>query len=430
MTSDTSQTGARIRSRRVDLGMRQSELAKLAGISPSYLNLIEHDKRRIAGRLLSDIARALKVDATALAEGARPALVESLQHAASRFSDIAAEYDKIDELATRFPGWSGLIAAQSARIAALESRAQILADRITHDPELAAALHGVISSVTAIRSTAAILTSDEKLDTEWLARFHRNIHDDAMRLAHDSEALMAYLDPPEDQSGIPLSPIEEVERRLEDTAWYLESCEKGKRPDLDGLTAPARALFSDYARQYILDAAVLPRHVLEKAAVRHAYDIWAIAAETGVAPDVVMRRIITLGRDKDHPAFGFVACDASGYATLIRQVPGFAFYRGAACPLWPVFAALGQPGRPIRMDAVMPGASGDRIRCTALSNVAFAPGDALPPVVSAMMVTQVDPAPDHSTPLPVGISCRICPRQDCSARREPSALGAGVSDGL
>ena len=45
-------TGNRIRERRLVMGMKQADLAAAAGISPSYLNLIEHNRRRIGGKLL------------------------------------------------------------------------------------------------------------------------------------------------------------------------------------------------------------------------------------------------------------------------------------------------------------------------------------------------------------------------------------------
>ncbi|HAW46979.1 MAG TPA: transcriptional regulator, partial [Roseovarius sp.] len=44
--------GTRIRERRVLAGIRQTDLAKRVGISPSYLNLIEHNRRRIGGKTL------------------------------------------------------------------------------------------------------------------------------------------------------------------------------------------------------------------------------------------------------------------------------------------------------------------------------------------------------------------------------------------
>ena len=41
--------GTRIRERRRSIGITQAELARRIGISASYLNLIEHNKRGIAG---------------------------------------------------------------------------------------------------------------------------------------------------------------------------------------------------------------------------------------------------------------------------------------------------------------------------------------------------------------------------------------------
>ena len=62
------QIGARIREKRVQLRIRQSQLAKIVGVSPSYLNLIEHNRRRIGGKLLTDLAEALAIDIDLLSE--------------------------------------------------------------------------------------------------------------------------------------------------------------------------------------------------------------------------------------------------------------------------------------------------------------------------------------------------------------------------
>ncbi len=43
------------------LGLQQADLARTVGISAAYLNLIEHNRRRIGGKLLIDIGRALGV---------------------------------------------------------------------------------------------------------------------------------------------------------------------------------------------------------------------------------------------------------------------------------------------------------------------------------------------------------------------------------
>ncbi len=54
--SQSRLAGSRIRERRLLQQMRQSDLAERVGISPSYLNLIEHNRRRIGGKLLVNIA--------------------------------------------------------------------------------------------------------------------------------------------------------------------------------------------------------------------------------------------------------------------------------------------------------------------------------------------------------------------------------------
>ena len=53
--------GTRIRQRRREIGITQAELARRIGISASYLNLIEWNKRRIAGTLLRNIAESLNL---------------------------------------------------------------------------------------------------------------------------------------------------------------------------------------------------------------------------------------------------------------------------------------------------------------------------------------------------------------------------------
>ena len=59
-------TGYRIRERRRQLGLTQAGVAKQVGISPSYLNLIEANKRSIAGAVLNRITELLDLDAETL----------------------------------------------------------------------------------------------------------------------------------------------------------------------------------------------------------------------------------------------------------------------------------------------------------------------------------------------------------------------------
>ena len=146
-------TGSRVRERRLALGLRQAEVAKATGISASYLNLIEHNRRRIAGDVLRRLAQALATEVDALEEGAPDDLAEALRAAAQEPGGERAELERLDEYLGRFPGWAGVTAGLRQRIGQLERAVAALNDRIAHDPHLGAALHEVLSAVSSVRST-------------------------------------------------------------------------------------------------------------------------------------------------------------------------------------------------------------------------------------------------------------------------------------
>lgn len=429
--SEGLRTGGRIRERRLDQGIRQADLAASVGISPSYLNLIEHNRRRIGGVLLADLARVLGVEPGSLTEGAERAVLDRLRHAGAQFAESGAELGRTEELAARYPGWAALIVAQAERLQGLQAQVQMLTDRMAYDPALATSLHAVISAVTSIRSTAAILTSDEDIDADWQRRFHRNIHDDARRLAASSEALINYLDTPGDAEGVLQTPLEELESWLETKGHHFASLENGgaieaELAQAETLRAPAQSLLASHLTQYAQDAVRLPLSDLQAAVRSVGYDPCAIAQAAKVDLPCVLRRLICLPPEKGRPPIGLAVCDAAGFLRFVRAVPGFAMPRGAACPLWPLFTALGQVGRPVTSDISLPGSPETRMRCTAIATQDQRSDFTRPPVVTATMVVLLDPKPDPVPPLPIGVACRICPRGACPARREPSALADGL----
>ena len=54
--------GAKVRQQRRVHTLTQVELARRLGISPSYLNLIEHDQRPLTAELLIKLAQEFKLD--------------------------------------------------------------------------------------------------------------------------------------------------------------------------------------------------------------------------------------------------------------------------------------------------------------------------------------------------------------------------------
>lgn len=426
--------GSRIREKRLDRGLKQAAVADTVGISPSYLNLIEHNRRRIGGKLLADLARVLEVDTALLADGVDTATLDQMRSAAATMGGDA-EVDRAEELAARYPGWGALIAAQARRISALEERGRVLTDRIAYDPQLASSLHEVISAVSAIRSSASILVGPEDLDQDWQRRFHENIHNDSVRLADSSEALIAYLEAPEgvlEQSG---SPFEVVEAYLEKTGFHVAALEDGENPaDVLRQTAleePARTVLLKVLQGYAADAAALPLATFEKACRKYNYDPALIAQGLSVSLPLVMRRLAQLPPNKGHPPMGLVVCDAAGALSFIKSVPGFTMPRsGGACPRWPLYGALSRPHQPIKLDVEMPGPNANRFLCFALAEaIGATPFDA-PPVLQSMMLVMPDPPEPATAPHPVGLSCRICPRSKCTSRREPALKGMSAQTEL
>ncbi|WP_084190750.1 XRE family transcriptional regulator [Yoonia rosea] len=432
--SSDSLVGSRIREKRLDRGLRQAAVAETVGISPSYLNLIEHNRRRIGGKLLADLARVLEVDTALLADGAEREMLDEMRSAAASMGD-RVEVERTEELAARYPGWGALIATQARRIAALEEKSRILTDRISYDPQLAGSLHEVISAVSAIRSTASILVGPEDIDRDWQRRFHENIHSDSLRLADSSEALITYLEAPEavlEHSG---SPFEAVEAYLAKSGFHVASLESGADPLVvakeAGLPGPAEKVLLRILEIYADDAAALPLAAFEKTARTLNYDPAAIAQSLDARLPQVMRRLAQLPPQQGHPPMALVVCDASGALIFIKSVPGFTMPRtGGACPLWPLYGALSRPHQPIRMEVQLPAPNATRFLCFALAEPIGPVVFDVPSALQSVMLLLPDPPESGSEPHGVGLSCRICPRTACRSRREPAIGGVGPKSEL
>ncbi|NNE87705.1 MAG: DUF2083 domain-containing protein [Silicimonas sp.] len=429
--ANPTRIGARIRAKRGDLGLRQAELARSCGISPSYLNLIEHERRRIGGALLMRIAGALDIAPEMLSEGAETTLTTALGVAADAHPATNAEVDRLDEFASRFPGWAQVIESQHTELGRLQRLVAELSDRLTYDPFLSASMHEVLSSVTAVRSASAILADGGEISPEWQARFHRNIFEDSQRLATSTEALVEYLDAGGNAAGTASLPQDELEAWLSENAWQVAVLEENPKspdvqvPGLAELGPSARILAETFLAQYRSDIESLPLEPFKKAVGELVADPIALAAEFQVGLPTVFRRLASLAAD-DLPGgqpFGLVACDASG--TLIFRKPVFGFdvpHYGAACSLWPLFHAMQRPMAPLRQQVRTVAREEHSFDTFALAEVDYPAGYGKPPVITSWML--IRPMKQKTTDtLAVGMSCRICAVETCPARREPSIVG-------
>ena len=170
----------------------------------------------------------------------------------------------------------------------------------------------------------------------------------------------------------------------------------------------------------------------------NAPDPVQMAGHFGVSVQLAMRRLAALPEAQagPHGAMGMVSCDASGTLLFRKPLEGFALPRfGAACPLWPLFAALSQPHVPLRRLVRQVGRDAQNFWAFALATPATSAGYNTPPVFAAHMLLvpaaaqggAVGKAPEKAPAKPqdMGVSCRICPASRCAVRREPSILADG-----
>lgn len=410
-------------------GIRQADLARMVGISASYLNLIEHNRRRIGGKLLLDIAAALNVEPQVITEGAEAALIAALGEAAEASGIAEEEAGRVQEFAGRFPGWAEALAKAHARIHALERTVETLSDRLSHDPQLAASLHEVLSSAAAIRATASILDETTDLAPQIRDRFQSNLHQDSERLSESAKFLVGFLEADAEMQASGLSAQEDVENWFAEMGHAFPTLETtGPDPEaVDALLAVAafegagaRDLGHMLLTQINDDARRVPLERLGQAVDTLGYDPAALAAHYDVPVSLMLRRLALLPA----PEVGLVVADRAGSLIFRKPIEGFATPRfGTSCTLWPVFQALTQPGMLVRTHLMQWGQKRTGFEAFAIAEpVVRHRYNTLPLYRSTMLLRPLGAADKPAETDNVGVTCRICPQGACPGRREPSIL--------
>ncbi|MCD7059832.1 helix-turn-helix domain-containing protein [Pelagibacterium xiamenense] len=188
--------GLKIATRRKALGISQAALARQVEISPSYLNLIEANKRQVGGMLLARIAAELEVDLDALTGEAEHRLMHELVEA---FADpvLAGSNMGLDEaraLVATAPETAQLIARLYRAYGTANANADAYANRLRADPLLSQLLHQILSGITAVRAGAEILEDIEDLSGEERQRFIGSITRETKGLSAVARNLIGQFD--------------------------------------------------------------------------------------------------------------------------------------------------------------------------------------------------------------------------------------------
>ena len=154
---EDSQIGGKIRRLRRTRRVGQAEMAAVLGISSSYLNLIERNKRHVGGSLLIRLAEALELDIGELSGDAEHRLIAELDEALADPLLVGLGAPPAHDLVAQQPTAALAIARLHRAYQGAQANADDYADRLHADPLLAQLLHGVLSGITVIRSSAEMV---------------------------------------------------------------------------------------------------------------------------------------------------------------------------------------------------------------------------------------------------------------------------------
>lgn len=433
--------GPRVRRLRRELGLTQQAMADDLGISPSYVALLERNQRPLTADLLLRLARTYRLDIADLAS-------EDGQHYAQRIGDVLrdpifADIDlpplEVADLATSFPGVSEALlrlysaysreqealaeqrvsggdAEQSDPVAEARrffiARRNYFADLDTRAEALAEEVGkagGASDWIRAKGTRVRFLPPDVLVDS--LRRYDR--HNDQLLIADTLDSASRAYQLAVHIAYTTLRP--EIAAVTRGETFASQTAANLVRRSLAGYGAAALLMpYDAFAR------AVEARH----------YDVEALGGQFGCSFEQVAHRLTTLNRPgSERVPFFFIRVDEAGNVSKRLDGAGFPFAaHGGGCPLWSVHSVFRRPGEMVTQWLELPdgqrffsiartvttgGGSHGRARIYRAVALACAAEHA-PRLAYAR---DADPRGVEATP--IGVTCRLCHRDACTARSIP-----------
>ena len=243
----TTSIGVRLREARKKQRLTQSKLASAAGISVSYLNLIEHNKRTIGGALLNRLAKELSLDVSKLSGQEDARLVQQLSELSSEqlLQDMVLSDKGAQLIVSRDPDWArAIIRLYNAWRSNIEL-VEALSDQLSRDPYVLELSHENLTTNTSIRSFAEILHDHGDIREEQRSRFTSLLAEESGNLSHIARALFHFMSERE-QENRSTTPVGEVDDFIIDHNNFF--------PELE---TEAKALFDRLQRRGRVDERAL-----------------------------------------------------------------------------------------------------------------------------------------------------------------------------
>ncbi|MBV9495519.1 MAG: DUF2083 domain-containing protein [Acidobacteria bacterium] len=447
--------GTKVRAFRRREGLTQTELASRLEISPSYLNLIEHNQRPLPAHLLVRVAKIFRVELDAFADDSQARLAEDLQEVFGDpiFEEHALTTSDMRELAENAAAARAVLALYRAYRDSQESHRALATDVYdgqrfhgldpTHLPseEVSDVIQQATNFFPEIERAAEEVALRAQLNRSDMYRsmvaYLRDRHGISVVLAPVNRERGAVRRYDADSRTVLLSEVLAPWSRQFQVAHQIGLIDGG--PTFDAIlarsenlltTAESKKLCRIALANYFAAALLMPYDEFLHTAESVRYDIELLQHHYIASWEQVCHRLTTLRKPGAAGVpFHFVRVDIAGNISKRFSGTGIRFARfSGSCPRWDVHAAFLTPGRVRTQLSKMP--DGTAYFCVARTirkSYGYASGDALMavgigcPVKDSRKLVYADgyELDNLDAAVPIGTTCRLCERLDCDQRAFP-----------
>lgn len=448
MEEERPQIGGRIRRLRRQRRIAQADLAAAIGISPSYLNLIEFNRRSVTVPVLFAIAGHFGIEPGELAATDEARLGGDLMElfGDDLFADSELTNHDIREFAAGHPAVARAVMHLFDRYRHLKDTAPLPPAEVSGEPFHRATdavsdfLQEQANHFPALEDAAERVRQDVDSCADdfptGLRTYLQNVFGLEWRVASLPHGIARRLG--SGGNRLDISDTLAPESAQFAVAHHLAGLTAGREIDaiLEEANLPegdAEALARNTLSAYFAAALIMPYGPFLGACLTTRYDIDRIARRFGASFEQVCHRMTTLQRSGARGVpLHLVRADIAGNISKRFSLSGIRIPRHAgACPRWNVHTAFLQPGRINVQLSRMP--DGQTFFCVARSfekggvrhnaprrHFSIGLGCDIAHARSLIYADGVD-LENEAGIVPVGTSCRICPRRECEQRAHPPA---------
>ena len=446
--------GSRLRQLRRERDLSQASLAATLGLSASYVNQIEHDVRPLTVPVLLRITEVFGVDATFFSRDDDSRLLAEIQDVVQdkELCPTPVEFQELSELVYNHHSVARIMVDIHRRYRNARDKLSLATDtRRTRDGSQALSMpHDEVRDFFYARQNYLddLDNAAEDLSFELgVSKF---------RIRDTERALVARLKDKHNVEVITTSPLDGTQHSFDADTGVLALASRlteGQRAfrmaselsfmevgdmlneltDSEPFTSQASLnLARRGIASYFAAATLMPYDTFHTEAEQCGYDIEYLCQVFGVGYETVASRLSTLQRPNQRGIpFTFVRVDRAGNMSKRQSATGVHFSNsGGTCPLWNVYETFAQPGVISRQLAQMPDGRNYLWIARAIRHPQgqFKYTSKMFSVGLGCEARHADRTiyaegldlSDMSVATPIGIGCRMCPRENCAQRAFPA----------